>query len=377
MYADALVLEQALTDDSRLAIVVAAGNARTDNGHATAKISKGSKLKLHFMIWNDLRNLDFFCSYNAGIKLSGRVTNGINIDSGVHDLSLGGDVTVEENHRITFGVFAHHSLDPDRHFDIRIARVPRTRMENGVLKTVLGNIRKGLWTIELEVDPQSVMPTAFVHVWRTDPIYNVTATEFIPLPAQPTSPQDVARPASISGALRAHARQRRPESWIRGTLTCLAATRRAIVVGAYDATQDLPTVADFSSQGPDARNLMAGFYVDFPGKVTKPDIAAPGVSILTPDFHRPGPGPAQEIRTSHHGTSFSAPFVTGVVAMMWAAKPSLTNVQIKRLLLEAARGPVDPRLGDWLAHNPEAGKELWGAGVLDAFEAVKKAVEHP
>jgi subtilisin family serine protease len=197
------------------------------------------------------------------------------------------------------------------------------------------------------------------------------------LPPQPTSPQDVARPESVIGALRARARQRRPENWIRCTLSSQSSSRRAIVVSAYNARQDLPPLAEFSSQGPDASNLMAGLYVDFPGKVTKPDIAAPGVSIATPDFHRAGPGPPQEIRTLHNGTSFAAPFVTGVVALMWAAKPTLTNVQVKRLLLEAARGPLDPRLVDWSAHNPKAREELWGAGVLDAFEAVKKAMAQP
>jgi hypothetical protein len=63
--------------------------------------------------------------------------------------------------------------------------------------------------------------------------------------------------------------------------------------------------------------------------------------------------------------------------MMWAVAPTLTNVEVKQLVLDAARGPLDLRLVEWMAHNPKAREELWGAGVLDALDAVKKAKQHP
>jgi subtilisin family serine protease len=369
----ARLYDRVMTENSRLAIVTSAGNSRADNSHAALRIPSGLKHLLRFMIWGGSHHLEFFCSYNAGVKLTCRVGNGMAIDSGPHSVETGGEKTVHE-HKIKIDPYAHAPSDPDRHFVIAIERLQKARLENGQWIIRLANIQTGLWTIELEVDPQSVMPTAFVHLWRSDPPQNKTATEFIPLPPEPTSPQDVARPESILGALQAHARQRRPESWIRGTLSGQASSRRAIVVAAYDAYQDPAALADFSAQGPDASNLMAGLYQDYPGKVTKPDIAAPGVSIAVPTVLL---GPVlQEARVRGHGTSLAAPFVTGVVALMWAANPTLTNLQIKQLLLEAARGPLDPLLVDWLAHNPKARDELWGAGVLDAHEAVKRAMEH-
>lgn len=374
MGAVARLFDQVMADDPRVAIVVGAGNNRSDNGHAALEIQTGSKRVLHFMIWGGLPELTFFCSYNAGANLTCRVANGRSVESDAFSVSAGGSNTVRE-HVVGVTPYASHSLDPDRHFNIVIKRLPKQTVVNGHIIIQQRTIEKGMWTIELEVDPQSVMPAAFVHVWRSDPMQS-DATEFIPLPPQPTSPQDVTRPQSVIGALRAQARQPRPENWIRSTLSADASSRRAIVVAAYDAKEDLPPVAHFSSQGPDASNLMAGLYVDFPGKVTKPDIAAPGVGIAVTSVFRQG-APAREARIRQSGTSFATPFVTGVVALMWAAKPTLTNVQVKQLLLEAARGPLDPRLVDWLAENPEARGELWGAGVLDAFEAVKKAMQHP
>jgi len=367
MGALAQIFDQAMASNSRVALVLAAANERNCNSHAAFQAKRDSTHKLWLYVWDDLPFLSLFCSFNAGIKMSCRVTNLVH-DSGSHDVSIGGSKE-EREHRVEIRKYPS-ALDPDRHFYIFISPLnPR--------KALL----RGLWTLEFEVDAQSTEPTAFVHVWRSNPFNDTTATEFIPSPvsSEPVSPQDAARPQGIV-ALRARLRQKRPESWIRCTLSSGSSSRRPIVVAAYDAhtappaLASEPSIAVFSSQGPDASNLMAGLYADYPGRVVKPDIAAPGVSVRASSVSRDAQQKVQQGLSEQSGTSLAAPHITGVLALMWAEQSSLTNVEIKRRLLATARGPIDTRLAVWTAHNPKAREELWGAGVVDAFEAVKAAL---
>jgi len=75
------------------------------------------------------------------------------------------------------------------------------------------------------------------------------------------------------------------------------------------------------------------------------------------------------------GTSVAAPHVAGVLALMLSVKPALTNRELEALLLDNTRPfPVegyplfDPELGCDKAHC--------GAGILDAYAAVKAADAH-
>jgi hypothetical protein len=86
-------------------------------------------------------------------------------------------------------------------------------------------------------------------------------------------------------------------------------------------------------------------------------IAAPGVDILVAN-----PGGAYKMET---GTSFSAGFVSGVAALILQRKPQLTPDAVKKVLLSTARD-----LG------PKGRDDQFGAGLLDAFQAVS-AVEKP
>lgn len=81
------------------------------------------------------------------------------------------------------------------------------------------------------------------------------------------------------------------------TLTIPSTAARAISVGAYDALTF--TYADFSGRGP-----IAGDG----GWMAKPDIAAPGVNVITAAA---GGGQA-----AFSGTSFAAPFATGGAALL-------------------------------------------------------------
>jgi len=104
-------------------------------------------------------------------------------------------------------------------------------------------------------------------------------------------------------------------------------------------------------------------------------LAAPGVDILSLRAHRSDfmlltraegykAGESfvgkekQYLRSS--GTSFSAPLVSAVASLIWAKYPTLTNVQVERMLLESADDVEEP---GW--------DNFTGAGRVNALAALK------
>lgn len=122
------------------------------------------------------------------------------------------------------------------------------------------------------------------------------------------------------------------------TLTIPSTALQVITVGAYNP--QLQSYADFSGRG----------YTRVIRQV-KPDLAAPGVNILTT---RAGGGYAQMT-----GTSFAAPFVTGAAALLmeWGIArgndPYLYGEKVKSYLISGARQLPGER--EW--PNPRLG---WG-----------------
>jgi subtilisin family serine protease len=128
----------------------------------------------------------------------------------------------------------------------------------------------------------------------------------------------------------------------------------AFSVGAIDRSGN---VAFFSSRGP--------VTADGSGRM-KPDIAAPGVDILS---SLPG-----GTYGSNSGTSMAGPHVAGAVALLWSAQPSLIGDidRTEQLLIQAAdpyTGSTD--VGCFTGDVPDA---AYGYGVLDVYEAVKMAL---
>jgi subtilisin family serine protease len=125
-------------------------------------------------------------------------------------------------------------------------------------------------------------------------------------------------------------------------------------IGAIDQFGE---VAFFSSRGP--------VTADGSGRI-KPDIAAPGVDILS---SLPG-----GTYGSNSGTSMAGPHVVGAVALLWAADPSLIGDidRTEQILIQAA----DPYTGSTSngCFTGDVPNAAYGYGVLDVYEAVKVAL---
>ena len=125
-------------------------------------------------------------------------------------------------------------------------------------------------------------------------------------------------------------------------------------IGAIDRSGD---VAFFSSRGP--------VTADGSGRI-KPDIAAPGVDVLS---SVPGGGYATE-----SGTSMAGPHVVGAVALLWSADPSLIGDidRTEQLLIQSA----DPYTGDRSigCFQGDVPNDAYGYGILDVYQAVKEAL---
>ena len=109
----------------------------------------------------------------------------------------------------------------------------------------------------------------------------------------------------------------------------------------------------------------------------KPEISAPGVSVIAAlsSFTTTFSGTVTakvNFRNKQYGfaalsgTSMSSPFVSGVVALMLQANPKLTPAEIKNILIATAKQDK---------FTQTSGQERFGYGKVDAYQAVKKALE--
>jgi len=108
-------------------------------------------------------------------------------------------------------------------------------------------------------------------------------------------------------------------------------------------------VANTSSRG--ASSCSDGFY---------PNLAAPGVGIYTSDLSF-GQGTALDPYTMVQGTSFAAPHITGIIALLKSAVPTASHNDIRNALYDAALDLGSP--------GPD---DVTGYGLVDAYQALLK-----
>lgn len=127
-----------------------------------------------------------------------------------------------------------------------------------------------------------------------------------------------------------------------------------LTVGSVDQAGD---VSAFSSLGP--------VTVDGSNRI-KPDLLAPGQGIISAF--------PNNAYIEGDGTSFSAPHVSGVVALMWSANPKLIgNIPLTRQILEETATPYSGKFPDCIT-STGVPNDASGYGILNAYAAVKAAL---
>lgn len=135
----------------------------------------------------------------------------------------------------------------------------------------------------------------------------------------------------------------------------------------YSSAITIGDISDFSSIGP--RRSCTGGALTCPG-IQKPEIAAPGMGIMSTYSANTSPAPASAWidQDGKHiidqGTSMATPHVTGAVALLLQKDPTQTSDQIKTALF--TNTAADTFTGLNIRSSPTS---TWGYGKLDAQAA--------
>lgn len=148
----------------------------------------------------------------------------------------------------------------------------------------------------------------------------------------------------------------------------LAAADSAITVGSVDEKESVrrndDDISSFSNRGPRANDGDDDIIDEY-----KPDVVAPGEDIMSALYSSTPAG----IVTGYQqmsGTSMACPHVAGLVALMLESNSQLTPEQVKQILHDTGEERGNPYHS---LNDPKYSKD-YGWGIVDAFEAVRKAV---
>ncbi len=151
-------------------------------------------------------------------------------------------------------------------------------------------------------------------------------------------------------------------------------------------SDDVISVAAYNAQySTPAGNLTGGAWASFSSigprydGVMKPDISAPGVNVASSmssftDAAFTSVGSVDFNGRTYHfaklsGTSMASPMVAGVSALILDANPYLSARQVKEIIMQTARQD------NYTGVIPAEGSTKWGAGKIDAYAAVKLALQ--
>jgi len=124
--------------------------------------------------------------------------------------------------------------------------------------------------------------------------------------------------------------------------------RQVFSVGALGANSN--TIASYSSRGP----VRTGGT-----ELVKPEISAPGSSVRSAY-------PTNNY-ASLSGTSMASPHISGIIALLWTAKPELAfNVEASALLLQSTALP----LASTACGGNSTQNNVYGSGAVDVLAAV-------
>jgi subtilisin family serine protease len=129
-----------------------------------------------------------------------------------------------------------------------------------------------------------------------------------------------------------------------------------LAVGASNLTGSLATFSNFG------KHLSLVAPGEYSGKCSGVLVAIPPVSGFDQSCYPMWTGQGNARYAYVAGTSFSAPEVSGVAALVWAARPELKNYEVADIIKQSARR--DAKTG-WTSTT--------GCGVLDAAAAVELA----
>ena len=319
------IIDQFLEEPGR-AFVVVAGNEHVWRGHASGTVAAGAPRVLHWKVGGGLgpdgtvqpegpdrtaNEMEIWYSSEDRFRVtvadpSGTVVGELEPDDAPLDRALDdGNQVFIDSERFT-------ALSGDARIFIELHPGTSGKKE----------VRGGVWTVTLE--PAGEVRNGRFHAWierdRRSPANNYADQSYFAA-ADATAEATVGTPGTA---------------------------RRSICVASYDHRAAAAVPHPASGRGPtrDGRR--------------KPDVAAPGVAIVSSAAlgGRPAAPGARPVRVAMTGTSMAAPHVAGVVALLLEKNPRLTAAQIVRILAASAR-PVE-------GGDPAA----WGAGRLDARQAL-------
>ncbi len=136
----------------------------------------------------------------------------------------------------------------------------------------------------------------------------------------------------------------------------------------------------YNSSGTALGGIIAPFSSVGPryDEVLKPEIAAPGVNIVSSISSFTDNSFTQVSSISFNnrtypfarfsGTSMASPMVAGVIALVLEANPYLSSAQVKDIIIQSAREDAQTGI------IPSNGSSQWGWGKINAYLAVKLAL---